>query len=309
MFKRRYHDYNSYLKTLYGRRVQKISVDAGLGCPNRDGTKGRGGCIYCNAKGAGTGLFSKGCTIAQQVEIGRKAMIRRYKARLFLVYFQSYTNTYTTPAHMKELYDEALAGEGVVGMAIGTRPDCVDDEKLDLIASYNQTHLVWLEYGLQSVHDITLAAINRGHDFQTFVTAFEMARHRQIKVCAHVILGLPGENKAMMMETADKLADLGIDGIKLHLLYVVKGTPMEDLFVQGEYQCMEKEDYTETVCDFLERLPGSTVIQRIAADPHADELVAPRWALDRHGNFKEIQDALDRRDTWQGKVRGESRPL
>lgn len=307
-FKRRYHDYNSYLKTLYGRRVQKISVDAGLGCPNRDGTKGRGGCIYCNAKGAGTGLFSKGCTIAQQVEIGRKAMIRRYKARLFLVYFQSYTNTYTTPAHMKELYDEALAGEGVVGMAIGTRPDCVDDEKLDLIASYNRTHLVWLEYGLQSIHDITLATINRGHDFQTFVTAFEMARHRQIKVCAHVILGLPGENKAMMMETADKLADLGIDGIKLHLLYVVKGTPMEDLFVHGEYQCMEKEDYTETVCDFLERLPGSTVIQRIAADPHADELVAPRWALDRHGNFKEIQDTLDRRDTWQGKVRGEPRP-
>jgi len=304
---RRYRDYNTYLKSLYGQRVQKISVDAGLGCPNRDGTIGRGGCIYCNEKGSGTGLFSKGHSLTQQIEMGRRAMIRRYKAKLFLIYFQSYTNTYTTVEHMKALYDEALAAQGVVGMAIGTRPDCVDEEKLDLIASYNRDYLVWLEYGLQSVHDSTLTAINRGHDYNCFVSALEMAKKRKIKVCAHVILGLPGEDRKMMLESADRLGDLGIDGLKLHLLYVVKGTPMEQLFNRGEYQCLERDEYVELVCEVLEQLPGNIVIQRISADPHTDELVAPDWALDRHGNFKRIQESLEMRNTWQGRARGEGR--
>ncbi|HKK90162.1 MAG TPA: TIGR01212 family radical SAM protein, partial [Desulfobacteraceae bacterium] len=183
MTARRYTDYNSYLKSIYNERVQKITVDTGLGCPNRDGTVARGGCIYCNSLGSGSGLLEKGMSIADQIENGRRAMIRRYKAKKFLVYFQSYTNTYTSCSNLKTMFDAALAPEGMVGLAIGTRPDCVDEEKLALIASYARKYLVWIEYGLQSVHDKTLARINRGHDFAAFERAVAMTRNRGINVC------------------------------------------------------------------------------------------------------------------------------
>ncbi len=214
ILKRRYTDYNSYLKLLYGERVQKIVVDAGLTCPNRDGKISRQGCIYCNEKGSGSGLFAKGMSITEQIQQGKKAMIRRYKANKFLVYFQSFTNTYTTYAKMKAMYDEALLPKEIVGMAIGTRPDCIDKQKLDLIETYTKNNLIWIEYGLQSVHDSTLGIINRGHDFKCFEKAVTMTHNRNINICAHVILGLPRENKEMMLDTAQKLAHTGIHGIK-----------------------------------------------------------------------------------------------
>ncbi len=299
--KRRYSDYNTYLRSLFGQRVQKITVDTGLGCPNRDGTIARGGCIYCNARGSGSGLFSRGLSISQQIENGRKAMVRRYKASLFLVYFQSYTNTYTSCANMKGMYDQALGVPGMMGMAIGTRPDCVDPEKLDLIASYAKDYLVWVEYGLQSVHNSTLERINRGHDFACFERAVAMTRERGIKVCAHVILGLPGEDRAMMLETARALGRLKIDGVKIHLLYVVKGTVLDSMWRRGEYQCLAQQAYVETVCDFIELLPESVIIQRVTGDPHPEELAAPAWAMERNETFKMIQDTFEARDSHQGK--------
>jgi len=299
--KRRYLDYNSYLKALYGERVQKIVVDSGLDCPNRDGSISKGGCIYCNSRGSGSGLWDNGLSITEQIELGRKAMTRRYKAKKFLVYFQSYTNTYTTCNHMKSMYDEALGADGVVGMAIGTRPDCVDREKISLIASYARDYLVWLEYGLQSSHDRTLELINRGHDFSCFVSAVNMTLHTNINICAHIILGLPGENREMMLETGRKIGKLGIHGVKIHLLYVVKGTLLEKIWNLGDYKCMDRSDYVETVCDFIELLPENIVIQRITGDPHPDELAAPEWALDKHTTFNMIQQTLQRRDSWQGK--------
>lgn len=301
MIKRRYSDYNSYLRSIFGQRVQKITVDTGLGCPNRDGTIARGGCIYCNARGSGSGFFDQGLTIQEQIENGRRAMVRRYKASLFTVYFQSYTNTYTSCANMKKMYDQALALPGMRGMAIGTRPDCVDPAKLDLIASYTKDYLVWVEYGLQSIHDRTLALINRGHDFACFERAVAMTRERGINVCAHVILGLPGEDRAMMLETARALARLNIDGVKLHLLYVVKDTVLETMWKNGEYKCMEQREYVDTVCDFLELLPVSVIIQRITGDPHPEELAAPAWAVERNETFKMIQDTLEARNSFQGK--------
>ena len=300
---RRYNDYNAYLKALFGERVQKIIVDTGLGCPNRDGTIGRGGCIYCNSRGSGSGLWEKGLSISQQIEIGRKAMIRRYKARKFLAYFQSYTNTYATCDHMKAMYDEALAAEGMVGIAVGTRPDCVDPDKIELLRAYAENYLVWVEYGLQSAHDITLSRINRGHDFACFARATEMTRAAGINVCAHIILGLPGENRSMMLETARKVGELGVDGVKLHLLYVVKGTALERLWKKGAYHCLDQRFYVDTVCDFIAMLPQNVVIQRITGDPHPDELVAPDWSLDRTVTFKMIQETLEKRDIWQGKAR------
>ncbi|MBF0113152.1 MAG: TIGR01212 family radical SAM protein, partial [Desulfamplus sp.] len=284
-YKRKYLDYNSYLKSLYGERVQKIVVDAGLNCPNRDGSIAKGGCIYCNSSGSGSGLWSKGLSITEQIELGRKAMSRRYNAKKFLVYFQSYTNTYTTCERMRAMYDEALGIDGVVGMAIGTRPDCIDQEKIDLIASYTDKYLVWLEYGLQSSHDSTLKLINRGHDFKCFVDAVNLVNERNLKlgskinICAHVILGLPKETKEMMLKTAHRIGELGIDGVKIHLLYVIKETALETMWKRGDYCCMTQNEYVDAVCDFIEHLPKNIVIQRVTGDPHPDELVAPEWAL------------------------------
>ncbi len=299
--KKRYTDYNSYLRALYGERVQKISVDAGLTCPNRDGSLSHRGCIYCNDKGSGTGRFARGMGIKEQIEAGRIGAKIKYKAKKFLAYFQSYTNTYCDLAHMKALYDEALSCEGMVGMAVGTRPDCIDGEKLDLVEAYARDYLVWLEYGLQSVHDKTLALINRGHDFKTFADAVDMTQNRGINICTHIILGLPGEDRKMMLESADVLADMGIHGIKLHLLYVVKDTPLDEMYLNGDYHCLEQEAYVDLVCEFLERLPQEMIIQRITGDPHVDELRAPAWAANYRDTFNKIQNTLEVRDSFQGK--------
>jgi len=299
--KRRYTDYNTYLRSVFGERVQKIVIDAGLSCPNRDGTLSEGGCIYCNLKGSGSGAFGRGIPIKQQVEQGKKFMARRYKAKKFLAYFQSYTNTYTSCENLKSMFDEALSVEGVAGLAIGTRPDCIDKKKLDLIESYTDKYFVWIEYGLQSAHDSTLKLINRGHDFNCFKRAVEITKGRNIKICTHVILGLPGETRKMMLDTAKILANLEIDGIKIHLLYIVKGTLLNTYWQKGQYRCMEQQDYVDTVCDILEILPEHVVIQRITGDPHPDELAAPQWAADKNQTFQLIQETLEKRDSRQGK--------
>lgn len=296
----RYRDLNSYLRGIFGCRVQKISIDAGLSCPNRDGTISRQGCIFCNPRGSGTGAHERGLSVAEQVVQSKRALARRYKAKKFLAYFQSFTNTYAPVSTLRRLYDEALGIEGVVGLSIGTRPDCVDNAVLELLAAYARDWLVWVEYGLQSAHDKTLAAINRGHDVQTFAEATRKTRSLGIPVCAHVILGLPGEDKEQMLETADYLAALGIDGVKIHLLYVVKGTAMERLHADGSYRCLGQEEYVDIVCDFLARLPKSVIIQRLTGDPHAGELAAPGWSLEKAETLERIRSTLEARGIRQG---------
>jgi radical SAM protein (TIGR01212 family) len=298
----RYTDLNSYLRSLFGCRVQKITVDAGLTCPNRDGTLAVGGCIYCNSRGSGTGAFSRGLSITEQLICGKKALARRYRARRFIAYFQSFSNTHAPVDRLKALYDEALAVPDVVGLAIGTRPDCISGPVLDLLAGYAADRLLWLEYGLQSARDATLKLINRGHDLACFLDAVRAARSRGLKVCAHVILGLPGETREDMLITARVLADAGIDGVKLHVLYVVKGTRLETLYRSGGYRCMDQPEYVERVCDFLEHIPPGAVIQRLTGDPHPQELVAPAWCLDKAATLSAIRAALERRDTWQGRL-------
>ena len=300
--KKRYTDYNSYLRHLFGERVQKISIDAGLTCPNRDGTLSSAGCIYCNAKGSGSGLFSKGLSIREQIERGKIGAIKKYKSKKFLAYFQSYSNTYTTVSHMKQMFDEALSCDGVVGMAVGTRPDCVDEEKIRLMSDYTTQFLVWLEYGLQSAHEQTLEIINRRHTFKDFVRAVNITRNKKINICAHIIFGLPGETREMMLENAKILADLGVNGVKLHLLYVIKGTVLDKMWKNREYTPMDQNAYVETVCDFIERLPENMVIQRITGDPHSHELQAPMWAANYRDTFNKIQHRLNQRDTYQGRL-------
>ncbi|MFH0998286.1 MAG: TIGR01212 family radical SAM protein [Pseudomonadota bacterium] len=298
---KRYTDYNSYLRRIFGCRVQKISIDAGLTCPNRDGRTGTDGCIYCNARGSGTGAFAQGISVAEQVARSKVLMAKRYKATKYIAYFQSFSNTYAPVSILKRLYDEALTVPGVVGLAIGTRPDCVDAKILDLLESYADQYLVWIEYGLQSVHDQTLRRINRGHDFDCFQKAVALTRNREIKICTHLILGLPGENREMMLSTAKTIARMGIDGVKLHLLYVVKGTALETLYQQGHYRCLEQQEYVDLVCDVLELLPLEIVIQRLTGDPHPRELVAPFWSLQKTQTFSMIRETLSNRDSWQGK--------
>lgn len=296
-----YRDLNTYFRSLFGRRVHKVSIDAGLSCPNRDGSLSTGGCIYCNAAGSGTGAHARGLSITEQIEANKARIARRFKTDTLLAYFQSFTNTYAPLDRLQAMFDEALAVDGVVGLAIGTRPDCVDAPVLALIEDYAQRHLVWMEYGLQSANDRTLARINRGHDFACFVRAVEATHHRRINICAHVILGLPGETRDDMLATADAVADLAIDGVKLHLLYVVKGTPLERLYREGRYHCLTQHDYADLVCAFIERLPATMIIQRLTGDPHPDELVAPRWSLRKRETLDLIHRVFKESNTWQGK--------
>ena len=297
----RYYDLNSYLRNIFGCRVQKISLDAGLTCPNRDGRISTGGCIYCNSRGSGTGASSQGLSITEQIMRGKEFLKKRYKAQKFIAYFQSFSNTYGPYEKLKGLYEEALAIDDIVGLSIGTRPDCVDESVLTLLESYAKDYLVWIEYGLQSIHDRTLAAINRGHDVECFKGAVDKTRGRGIKICAHVILGLPFEDRHDMLATAKAVAAMGIDGIKIHLLYVVKGTRMEELYLEGKYRCLEQEEYVNLVCDFLELLPPDMVIQRLTGDPHPHELVAPEWSLRKNETLSRIKETFTDRESWQGK--------
>ena len=299
---KRYNDLNSYFRSIFGCRVQKITIDAGLSCPNRDGRISTGGCIYCNTRGSGTGTHAKGLSVTDQILAGKMALSRRYKAKKYIAYFQSFTNTYAPLDTLKSLYEEALAIDDVIGLSIGTRPDCVDEPVLKLIGSYAKSHLIWIEYGLQSIHDKSLALINRGHDFQCFKDAVDATLNRGIKICAHVILGLPEETRSHMIETATTIAKMGIDGIKLHLLYVIKGTKLEKLYQQGTYKCLEQQEYVNLVCDFLERIPGDVIIQRLTGDPHPEELVAPQWSVKKAQTLSLIKETLEKRDSWQGKM-------
>ena len=299
----RYRDLNTALRERFGCRVQKISLDAGLTCPNRDGNVGLGGCIYCSSRGSGTGLYNR-FPIAQQLERGKERLGRRYRAKKFIAYFQSFSNTYGELQELEELYREAISVDDVVGLAVGTRPDCVQEGVLDLLAALNRRTYVWLEYGLQSVHEHTLELINRGHGLAAFLDAVELTRQRHLDICVHIILGLPGEDKGDMMTTARTLAKLDIQGIKIHSLYVIRSTPLADMYQRGEYRCLSREEYVDIVCEFLALLPPKLVIHRLTGDPHPQELLAPQWALEKQTNLEAIRQALERRNLWQGKYFG-----
>jgi len=295
-----YFDLNQALRQRFGCRVQKISLDAGLTCPNRDGSLGRGGCIYCNTRGSGTGAWPSQ-SITEQLEAGKAFARHRYKAEKFIAYFQSFSNTYAPLEKLRRLYEEALAVPDIAGLTIGTRPDCVDNAVLDLLAGISRETWVTMEYGLQSIHDATLERINRGHTSGIFMDAMERTRKRGIDICAHVILGLPGEGRKEMLETAEALAATDIQAVKIHLLYVIRGTALHRLHEAGGYRCMNREDYAETVAEFLSRLPPGMIIHRLTGDPHPEELAAPLWALEKQANLQAIRETLRKRNLWQGK--------
>ena len=297
-----YHSLNTYLSSQFGERVQKITLDVGLTCPNRDGRIGWGGCIYCNQKGSGTGAHALGYSITKQLEDGIARVGQRYKARKFIAYFQSFSNTYAPLEELRRLYEEALAHPQVVGLSIGTRPDCLSPELIKLLSSYTRSHFIWLELGLQSAHDPTLQYINRCHDAACFVKAAHMTVDHGLHVLAHVILGLPQESKAEIMATARFLCSLPVNGVKIHLLYIIKDTPLAQLYADGLYTPLSQEEYVSLVVDFIELLPPQTVIHRLTSDPHPDELVDPRWCLDKTAVLNHIKQTFNQRQTFQGRL-------
>lgn len=295
-----YRDYKSYLREIFGCRVHKITVDAGMTCPNRDGTKGTGGCIYCNSRGSGTGQWALGKTIREQLEEAKPYLRKRFKAEKFLAYFQSFSNTYAPLEKLKALYEEALSVEDVVGLTIGTRPDCVTPDILDYLELLSRNWYVSIEYGLQSAHDETLRLINRGHTVEAFLKAVEETRKRGIPVCVHVIIGLPGESEEEMIETARFLARCDIQAVKIHLLYVVRGTVLEKWYLEGRYKPLSREEYVHIVSQFLAHLPPHVVIQRLTGDPHPEELVSPLWALEKQQNIQAIVRYMTEKGITQG---------
>ena len=297
----RYHLYSNQLKGQFGARVHKISVDAGFGCPNRDGGRDQGGCIFCDPSGSGSVGLDHRLGVATQLEAGKEIMQRKYKAQQFIAYFQPFSNTYAPLAELRRLYDEALAVDGVVGLAIGTRPDCLPDDVLDLLADYAGRTDLWLEIGLQSSHDATLTRLRRGHDYQCFLDALHRARQRGLRVCAHLILGLPGEGPAEILATTDAMARLRIDGVKLHLLHILSGTELGDAYQRGEIPVLDQETYVALACDVLERLHPATVIQRLTGDGPRDRLLAPLWSLKKWEILNAIDAEMARRNTRQGE--------
>lgn len=294
---KRYYPYSKYLKETFGKKVYKITLDAGFYCPNRDGTISNGGCLFCDEVGSFSRCSEKKLSIQEQIKFSIEKLTAQFGAEAFIAYFQSYSNTYAPIDVLKKTYDSVFDNKKVVSISIGTRPDCVDNEKLDLISKYPTP---WIEYGLQSAKDETLKLINRGHDFECFENAVIETKKRNIKVCAHIILGFPNETKQDMLNTAYKLSKLGIDGIKIHMLTVLKDSPLAEIYSQKPFYLMDMEQYCSVVCDILEILPENCNIQRIAGTGYSETTIEPKWVNRRFEILNLIDKMMLQRNAHQG---------
>jgi len=298
----RYFAYNFFLRNRFGERIQKVSVDAGFTCPNVDGSKATGGCTFCDNRSFSPSRRVPRMNIRGQIDDGIRRLKTRYKVDRFLAYFQPATNTYAPVAKLRPLYEQALEHERVVGLAIGTRPDCVPDETLKLLGELAERSYLSIEYGMQTMHDRSLVWMNRAHDHAATVDAIERSRGRGFEICVHIMLGLPGESHEDMLASAREVARLGVDAVKIHNLYAVRNTPLADQVERGEVQLMERADYVRTVVDFLELLPPEMIVERTSGDAPPDYLVGPAWCLDKPGIKTAIDAEFARRDTWQGRA-------
>lgn len=297
----RYYALSRFFQERFGAKVYRVTIDAGFTCPNVDGSVAIGGCVYCDNRSFSPNRRLPRTGIREQVQRGITILSQRYRADRFLAYFQAATNTYAPLEKLRRLYDDALVHPQIVGLAIGTRPDCVPDDVLDLLEGYARDYYVCLELGLQSIHDRSLDWMNRGHHYDSFVDAVARCQGRGLDLCAHVILGLPGESRDDMLATADAIAALPIQGVKIHNLHVVHDTPLAAMYQSGQVAMLGFEEYVSLTCDFLERLPASMVIHRLSGDAPPDYLVAPTWCLDKPALLRAIAAELERRESWQGK--------
>ncbi len=296
---KRYNQYSQHLKNKFNAKVYKITIDAGFSCPNRDGTISKDGCIFCDDGGSFSRAHSNTLSIEEQVYTGAQTLAERFKAQKFMSYFQAFSNTYKPVQELEKIYTASLKHPDIVGISIGTRPDCVDEDKLKLISSFTSDYYTWIEYGLQSVHDKTLKKINRGHDYKCFLNAYEKTKAKGINTCLHVILNL-FETYEEMMETAREIAKLEPEGVKIHMLCALEGTKIAEMYRNGEITFMSEDEYINTVCDFLEYLPPKTTIHRLAGNGLRTELVAPRWIGKKLDCLNKIDREFLRRNSSQG---------
>ena len=300
----RYLNYNQVLKAEFTERVQKISINAGFTCPNRDGSKGSGGCTYCNNQTFSPEYCKSSKSVSEQVEEGITFFHHKYKAQLYLAYFQSYTNTYGTTESLKAIYHEALSYPNVVGLVIGTRPDCVSNELLDYFGELNKKYYIMIEYGIESTRDETLNFINRGHDYACAEKAIRNTAERSIRVGAHIILGLPKEDRETILSHASKLSQLPITSLKIHQLQLVRGTKMADQYAEHPewFHLYSANEYIDLAIDFLERLKPDIAIERFVSQSPKELLIAPEWGLKNFEFTAKIEKQLIKRNAWQGRL-------
>ncbi|MCY1718765.1 TIGR01212 family radical SAM protein [Prolixibacteraceae bacterium Z1-6] len=302
--KRRYNDFPTYFRNLFSERVQKVSVDAGFTCPNRDGSKGVGGCTYCNNKTFKPTYCNLENSVTNQVEKGIEFFAKKYKSMRFLAYFQAYTNTYAPLADLKTLYEEALQHPKIDGLVISTRPDAVNAELLDYLAELSKKVYVMVEFGLESHLDRTLESINRGHTFAESVWALQETAKRGINNCAHMILGLPGESRDELLEQARAISQLPVKNLKLHQLQIHKQTLLEKQFAEHpeRFTLYTAEEYIDLVVDYLELLHPDIIVERFISQAPIDMLIAPKWGLKNFEFVAKVEKRLKERDTWQGRL-------
>jgi len=300
----RYLNYNQILKTEFSERVQKISINAGFTCPNRDGSKGTGGCTYCNNQTFSPEYCTSNKSVSKQVEEGIAFFHHKYKAQLYLAYFQSYTNTYDSLNNLKAIYEEALSYPNVIGLVVGTRPDCVSEELLDYFAGLAKKYYVMIEYGIESTRDETLLFINRGHDYACAEKAIRDTASRGIRVGAHIILGLPGEERETILSHADILSQLPISVLKIHQLQLVRGTKMALQFIEHPewFHLYTANEYIDLAIDFVERMNPDIAIERFVSQSPKELLIAPEWGLKNFEFTAKIEKRLTERNAWQGRL-------
>jgi len=290
------------LKRRYGQRVHKLAINAGFTCPNRDGSKGRGGCTFCNNVSFSPNA-RQSPDVAGQIESGRRVLARRTGAKRFIAYFQAYTNTYADVGELDRLYRQALAEPDVVGLSVGTRPDCVPPAVLELLAGYQaEGYEVWLELGLQSAFDETLRQVNRGHDLAEYELAVKAARQHQLSVCTHLIIGLPGEDETHAMSSLQQVLSMGVDGLKLHPLHVVKGTRLAGQWRRGEYEALSQKDYVDTVVQMVATTPANIVYHRLTGTAAENILLAPAWCAKKWQVLNAMTERFAELGCWQGSA-------
>ena len=297
---KRYHTYNYYLRHRFGQKVFKVPLNVDLGCPNRDGTKGIGGCIFCSAKMSGDFAGNPCDDIKTQFFEIKEKMHHKWQEGLYIPYFQAGSNTYADVETLKGMYYTALSFENVVGLSIATRADCINEEIADLLLEISKKTYLTVEIGLQSIYDKTAQLCNRCHTYADFLHGFEMLKKRGINVCVHIINGLPYESKEMMINTAKTLGELGIHSIKIHLLHILKNTALSKMYENGDFEAMTLEDYVDAVCKQLEVLPEEVIIQRVTGDGAKDDLIAPLWSLKKFCVMNEIDKKMARDNIYQG---------
>jgi len=299
-FDKRYHTFDYELKETFGQKVIKLSLDAGFTCPNRDGSIGSRGCIFCGEKGSGDFAGSRQTSISKQIEEQKNLLSSKWPNAKYIAYFQSYSNTYAPVEVLRQRYEAALSCADIVGMAVATRPDCLPSEVLGLLEEYSRKTFLWVELGLQTIHQKSAGFIRRGYDLECFTKAVSSLRERNIRAVVHIILGLPGENEKDMLDTVSFVSKLGIWGVKLHMLYIQRDTDLYDYYCAHPFDLFTYEQYINVVCNALEMLPPEVVVHRVTGDGVKKLLAAPLWSLDKLRVLSGIDRELERRNSFQG---------